>query len=144
MFVSICTQSCFWMWNDGTKFDFDNWHKKMNMDDEMEKTECCLKINYGCNITHTHTNTNFWYSTFFNISSLRKYLWSINHLCYETECSCFNPKFDYVRNQTKSNQTMTFDSVNSLKHIWYSCHLPGFRNETKYSCLTMLTTVQKL
>ncbi|XP_030287765.1 galactose-specific lectin nattectin [Sparus aurata] len=50
--------SCFWMWNDGTKFDFDNWHKKMNMDDEMEKTECCLKINYGYNLKWHYASCN--------------------------------------------------------------------------------------
>nr|XP_046236153.1 galactose-specific lectin nattectin [Scatophagus argus] len=34
---------CFWMWTDGSKFDYDNW------EDECEKDtmEHCLKMNYG-------------------------------------------------------------------------------------------------
>ncbi|XP_044040266.1 ladderlectin-like isoform X5 [Siniperca chuatsi] len=47
----------FWMWSDGSKFNYENWYKEY----EMEKTEDCLEMNHGfelkwnsdsCNETH--------------------------------------------------------------------------------------------
>ncbi|CAJ1048268.1 ladderlectin-like isoform X5 [Xyrichtys novacula] len=36
-------QSCFWMWNDGTRFDYGMWYS----DYDVERTEHCLEINHG-------------------------------------------------------------------------------------------------
>ncbi|XP_041821689.1 galactose-specific lectin nattectin-like [Chelmon rostratus] len=33
----------FWMWSDGSKFNFDNWYKEY----EMARSKHCLKTNYG-------------------------------------------------------------------------------------------------
>ncbi|XP_076581677.1 galactose-specific lectin nattectin-like [Chaetodon auriga] len=33
----------FWMWSDGSKFNYENWYKDCNT----ERTEHCVKMNYG-------------------------------------------------------------------------------------------------
>ncbi|XP_035850138.1 neurocan core protein [Sander lucioperca] len=41
-----CIQSGFWMWTDGTKFNYKNWSKRYNVQDK-RRTMHCLEMNYG-------------------------------------------------------------------------------------------------
>ncbi|XP_039678874.1 galactose-specific lectin nattectin-like [Perca fluviatilis] len=45
---SDCIQSGFWMWTDGTMFNYENWSTKLdyNMEDK-RRTMHCLEMNYG-------------------------------------------------------------------------------------------------
>ncbi|XP_032374052.1 ladderlectin-like [Etheostoma spectabile] len=41
-----CIQSGFWRWSDGTMFNYRNWSKRYNMQDQGRKMRC-LQMNYG-------------------------------------------------------------------------------------------------
>ncbi|XP_028420668.1 neurocan core protein [Perca flavescens] len=41
-----CIKSGFWMWSDGTMFNYENWSKDYNLRDK-ERAMNCLEMNYG-------------------------------------------------------------------------------------------------
>lgn len=52
----LLPQPGFWMWSDGTKFYYENWHHDHDEDDQ---EKACVKMNYKCKEVH-HTNHFFY------------------------------------------------------------------------------------